>query len=228
MRRSSNWSAQFLVLGLCTCNAIGARDQQQDVVHAIDAAELSRETNLSWYRVTEYYTIRNSHFSRPAEATVETTYKRGQGKTYKVLSRSGPLLLQNRVLDRLLQEEGDMSRGNQAVLTSANYTMRLIARESVGGILCDIMDLNPKRRSPYLVKGRLWVNATDMTVVRVEGKPPVSASFFSGRPQIMREYKRIGGFALAERSHAVSTSFLFGQSAVDIEYRDYHVITSAR
>jgi hypothetical protein len=81
------------------CNGLTAIDQQQDLFRRIDAVELSREASLAGYTDTEYYTISNSHFSRPAEVTVETTYKRGEGKTYKILSRSGPLLLPNNVME---------------------------------------------------------------------------------------------------------------------------------
>ena len=219
----------FPIIALCAFNRLDASDRQQDLIHRIDSAELSRESRLAGYTVTEYYTIQNSHFSRPAEATVETTYKRGEGKTYKVLSRSGPSVLQNRVLDRMLYDESEMSRGRvreQAIITSANYNMRLMGQESVGGILCDIIELNPKRKSPYVLKGRMWVTAADTMLIKIEGRPPASASFFAGRPEIVREYKRLDGFAVAYHSHAVSESFFFGQSTVDIDYRDYHLIAS--
>ena len=229
--RSSSWALPFLIIGGCNCNDLNVTERQQDLIRQIDQAELRRESNLTAYTVSEYYTIRNSHFSKPAEAMIETTYKRGEGKTYKVLSRSGPSLLRNRVLDRLLQEGTQMSRGRmheQAIITSANYEMKLTGKEPVGGTLCDVLELTPKRKSPYLLKGRMWIDPAKMMIVKVEGKPPASASFFSGRPQVVREYKHLNGFALAHRSHAVSSSFLFGQSIVDIEYRDYHLIASAR
>lgn len=217
----------FLVLGLYICNDLGAGDRQQDLIRRIDAVELAREARLTGYTVTEYYTIRNSHFSRPAEVTVETTYTRGQGKIYKVLSRSGPSFLANGVVDRLLREESEMSRGRvreQAIITSANYEMKLVGQEKVDGVTCDVIELTPKRKSPYLLKGRIWVDAADAMAVKMEGRPPASASFFEGRPQVVREYKKIDGFAFAERIHAGSSSFLFGKSSVDIEYRDYRAI----
>jgi hypothetical protein len=229
--RSSSWTLAFLVVGACNCNDLDIGARQQDLIRQIDQAELRRESKLTGYTVTEYYTIRNSRIGNTAEATIETTYKRGQGKTYKVLSRSGPSLLRNRVLDRLLQEETQMSRGKmreQAIITSSNYDMKLVGKEPVGGILCDVLELTPRRKSPYLLKGRLWVDPAKMMIVKIDGKPPTSASFFSGRPQVVREYKHLEGFALAHHSHAVSSSFIFGQSIVDIEYRDYHLIGSAR
>jgi hypothetical protein len=221
----------LVILDGSSCNDPDVREQQRDLIRQIDQAELRRESTLAGYTVTEYYTIKNSHLSKAAEATIETTYKRGQGKSYKVLSRSGPSLLQNSVLDRLLQGEIQMSRGKvreRAVITSANYEIKLIGKESAGGTACDVLELVPKRKSPYLLKGRLWVDAAKMMAVKIEGKPSTSASFFSGRPQVVLEYKQMNGFALPQRSHAVSSNFLFGQSTVDIEYRDYHVITCRR
>lgn len=221
--------APLLILGGCTCSGVETSDRQQDLIRWIDQTELSREAKLAGYTVTEYYTITNSRFSRPAEATIETTYKRGQGKTYKILSRSGPSLLRNTVLDRLLQEESLLSRGRaraQAILTSANYDMKLIGADSVSGTVLDVVRLIPKKKSPYLLNGRMWVDPVRMMIVKVEGKPPVSASFFVGRPQVVRQYMQIDGFPLAQHSHAVSSGFFFGQSTIDIDYRNYHVITS--
>ena len=230
-RRSSSWALPLLLLGLRPGDDLAVRDQQHNLVRRIDEAELSREAHLVGYMVAEHYTIRNSHFSRPAEAVVRTNYKRGQGKAYTVLSRTGSSLLANSVLDRLLREESQMSRGvarQGAIITSANYDMQLVAREPLDGTMCDVVELTPKRKSPYLLKGRMWLDAADTTLVKIEGKPPTSASLFEGRPQISREYRKIDGFALAVHSHAVSTNLFLGKSIVDIEYRDYRLITSGR
>jgi hypothetical protein len=202
----------LVVLDGSSCNDPDVREQQRDLIRQIDQAELRRESTLAGYTATEYYTIKNSHFSEPAEAIIETTYMRGQGKSYKVLSRSGPSLLQNSVLDRLLQEERQLSQGEvrqKAVITSANYEMKLIGKESAGGTICDVLELVPKRKSPYLLKGRLWVDAAEMRAVKMEGKPPTSASFFSGRPQVVLEYKQMNGLALPQHSHGLSSNFLF-------------------
>ena len=214
------------MVGVCIGNSFPPSDQQSDLIRRIDAAQLSREANLARYTATEHYAIRNSHFSKPAQATVQATYKRGEGMTYKVLSRSGPALLRNTVLDRLLREESEMSRGktrDRAIVTSANYDMKLIGQESVNRKSCDLIELTPKRKSPYLLKGRMWIDPAGPKVVKLEGKPLESASFFEGRPQVVREYTDIDGFSLPQTSHAVSKTFLFGQSTIDIEYRDYHV-----
>jgi len=131
-------------------------------------------------------------------------------------------------MDRLLREESEMSRGRvrqQAIITSANYVMKLKGQEAIDGVPCEVIELSPKRKSPYLLKGRMWVNSANMLTVKIEGSPPVSATFFEGRPRIVRKYRVINGVAFAERIRATSGSFFFGKSTVDIEYRDYRAIS---
>ena len=77
------------------------------------------------------------------------------------------------------------------------------------------------------MKGRAWIDAEDGTLMRIEGRPTASASFFAGRPMITREYERAGDFSLAKSTHADSSSFFFGKTELHIEYSDYHVDSEA-
>jgi len=119
-----------------------------------------------------------------------------------------------------------MSRGESrqhALITSANYTMKLIGEESLRGRLCDILSIVPRTKSPHLLKGRVWVDAEDQSLVRVEGTPSASPSFWAGRPTIVRESETVGGFSVAKTSHALSDSVLLGKTELTIEYTDYTV-----
>src|SRR5712671_2910782 len=111
---SGRWRSCALAASLpfCTNLQISAQPPSEEVaIRAIDAAELRRETRLRGYTVTEHYSIKSSRFHSAADMTVATTYARDQGKSYKIVSRSGSSMLQTRVFDRLLREEGEMSRG---------------------------------------------------------------------------------------------------------------------
>jgi len=46
---------------------------------------------------------------------------------------------------------------------------------------------------------------------------------FTGATQLMRQYSPVAGFAEATRARAVSSSFLFGQTVVTIDYSGYEI-----
>ena len=64
--RSSSWMVPLVILGGCICSGVETSERQQDLIRWIDQRELLREAKLAGYTVTEYYTITNSRFSRPA------------------------------------------------------------------------------------------------------------------------------------------------------------------
>jgi hypothetical protein len=193
---------------------------------AVDRAQFAREENVTQYTVTETYKLRNSRFSDPAGMIVNVRYQKGLGKTYKVLTRTGPSFLQSAVLDRMLKEEEQMSRGDErknALITSANYQMKLAGEKMLDGRLCDALELTPRRKSPHLLRGKAWVDASTHNLIRIEGKPAASLSFWAGTPNVVREYMEIGGFSFARRSLAVTEGFLLGRSELRVDYTDYHV-----
>lgn len=117
-----------------------------------------------------------------------------------------------------------MSRGatrQEALVTSVNYKMRLIAEELIRGWKCEVLELLPRTKGPHVLKGRAWVDSEDYSLVRIEGKASVSPSFLAGRPMIIREYEKTEGFSLAKPSHATSDSIFLGHRELTIEYNDY-------
>jgi len=220
----------ILALAVClllNCSA-SAQEVPKDLIQRVDDAEISRETNLGGYTVTEQYSIfRNGNSQPDAETLVNTVYKKGQGKEYTVTSRSGSSLLQKYLINRVLSEEKEVSQaGNRdgILVTSANYDMGLERKEPLLGRNCLVLTLAPKRKSPYLVVGHAWVDAQNYHLVRVEGKLSAKPSFWSGIPTIRRDYQELQGFAVATSSRSESSSMLLGTTVLNIEYRNYLVV----
>ena len=197
-----------------------------DFVQEVDRAQALREEKLTTYTVVETYTLRNTRFSESAELVAHMTYTKGQGKTYQVISRSGPSFLQTAVLDRVLKEEEEMSRGDvrkSAMVTSANYVLKPSGEQMVEGRACETIEMAPRKKSTHLLQGKAWVDKQTHNLVRVEGRPTASPSIWAGTPLVIRDYIEIGGFAFARRSQAISQNFLLGHSELIIEYSGYHV-----
>ncbi len=199
-----------------------------DILAKIDEAVKARVDGIGSYTATEHYAVfRNKDEVHPvAEMTVKATYKRETGKSYQILSESGSSMIRNLVLHAILDNETHVNQPGVregAWLTTANYEMKVQPGgvQKLDGRNCVAVDLVPRRKEPYLLNGTMWVDASGGQIVRIDGKASKSSSVLTGETKMHREYADVDGFAQATRAHAESDSFLFGLTAVTIEYKDY-------
>lgn len=230
--RQLTWAAAAALLaGPLGVMALPAQQPgEAAIIQGVDAAAKARIDSIAAYTATEHYAVyRNSDENHPlAEMTVKTEYRKDSGKTYTPIAQSGSSIVQNTVLSSILDNEKRLNLpGNRegAWVTSANYEMKVKPEGNgvVDGRNCLALTLTPRRNSPYLFSGTIWVDAGDFSIVRLEGTAAKSPSFLSGPAQVARQYAEVSGFAMAIHARAVSSSFLFGQVIVKIDYRDYHV-----
>jgi hypothetical protein len=200
------------------------------VVKGIDASVWARIDNVAGYSVTEHYAVFRSHdeVHPAAEMIVKTVYRKGSGKSYTILSQNGSPLLRREVLATLLEHERRMSQpGNveTALIDSANYDIKLTSdpHRTLEGRDCLVVSLSPRRSTPFLIKGTLWVDARDYAIVQLEGTATKSLFFLASAAQVSRQYANVSGFPMATHARAVSNSVLLGQTVVKIDYTDYRV-----
>jgi hypothetical protein len=218
----------FACLGIIAVTA--QEPGNSSVIRGVDAAVMARIDGVAGYTVTEHYAVyRNKDEDHPvAEMTVKTTYKKETGKSYAIVSQSGSEIIRKLVLGAILDNE---QRINQpgiregSWLTSANYEMKLKpgGMQRLDGRECLVLDILPKRKTPYLIRGTIWVDAKDYLIVQLQGTASKSSSVLTGPTQVMRQYANVSGFAMATHARATSDSFLFGQTIVKIDYQGYEI-----
>ncbi len=224
----SGWSVWPLQAGFLTC---AATPDEEDLARRIDQAVFRQQALLESYSDLEHYTLRNSRLKDTAEMVVRTEYHQDKGKTFHVISETGPAILRIRVFKSLLVDEQDRSNGEmkrESSVTSANYRMRLAGRTTFENRPCYILELIPKRKTKYLLSGRAWVLADDYSLVRIEGKTAASVSFWTGKPFIVREYQKIDGFWVAKKTQATTSDWLTGRSDLMIEHSQYAIVARAQ
>ena len=232
-------SAAFLVLA-CLLSPIAAIPQtpqpepppvqlpNDQIIQRIDQAVHHRTQSVAAYTVQELYSIyRNGEADPSAQVTVKTTYTRETGKDYAVVSQTGSSLLRSAVIDRVLANEKEMARAanrESVALTSANYEMTpepgIVTQN---GHSCVIVHLKARRKIPFLFNGKGWFDASDFTLVHIEGSPAASPSFFAGQTGGVRDYAKVDGFSMAQRAVVRSHSFLFGDTRLQIDYSNYQI-----
>ena len=225
-------AAIAISIGLMPFLGIAAlRAQQPDpsaVIRDIEAANLSRHDNVLEYTNTEHYAVyRGKDQTHPtAEMTVRVTYKKAAGKSYTILNQSGSSIILKYGLHPLLESEkaiSDPAKVTQSWFTLANYDMQLKrgVTRVIDGRTCLAVAISPHRKAPNLIEGTLWVDERDHTIVEVDGVASKKPSVFAGTTKMMRSYVKMTGYAMATHAHAESSSFLFGHTAVTIDYSDY-------
>ena len=85
------------------------------------------------------------------------------------------------------------------------------------------MSIKPRRVSPYLFSGTIWVDARDQSIVQLTGDVCESPSMLTGPSQVFRQYTTIDGFSMATHARAVSNSWLLGQTMIKIDYTGYQI-----
>jgi hypothetical protein len=153
------------------------------------------------------------------------TYSAPDKREYSVISESGSKLLVNRVLVRLLDSEKQAFANKQQIeLSPANYRFTLLAAESLpGGKPCYVLSVKPRKENQFLYDGKIWVEGNDFSVMRMEGSPAKSPSFWIRDTRIESNWEKVGDFWFIVRNRSVSHIRMGGIATLTIDYRDYQV-----
>ena len=190
----------------------------------------ARADGLKHYQSVRHYEVEYKGYSTKigAKLVVEADYDAASGKTFRVVSQSGSRLLVDKVLKRLLESEKDAARDkNATALTPANYKFRLTGIESLAGRPAYVLEVEPFVDSKYLYRGRIWVDAADFAVARIEARPARNPSFWISSTAINHQYTRTDGFWLPAQNRSESKVRLGGTAVLTIDYGTYQVVRQA-
>jgi hypothetical protein len=173
-----------------------------------------------------HLTYRGFPGDREAEMTVEADFQGPATKDFKIISESGPKLILDRVFKKLLESEQEAAQPEMSArhqLNRENYDFELLGYEpsETGGQY--LLKVTPKAKSKYVYRGKVWVDATDFAVVRIEAEPAQNPSFWTKKSEIHHEYKKVQDFWLPVRNESVSFIRLGGTATLTIDYKDYRV-----
>jgi len=170
------------------------------------------------YSEVRHYVLRNSRFNRDAEMEVRAIRNAQGGLEFTILKLSGS----EHIFRQILEGEATLSRLPAATgtLEVRNYEFKLVGRETIGAHLCHVLQLIPRRKSKYLLEGRVWIDAVSFGLVRLEGRPTASLSFLVGRPLILQDFEKVSGAWVVLASHTTASTRLLGTTQLSIEHRD--------
>ena len=203
------------------------------VVENLVRKNQERAQSLLHSEVTRVYHLVYHGFpgDREATMTVEATYDSPSSKEFKVVAQGGSKLILDRVFTKLLEGEKEAAQPAMSARTQLNrdnYNFELVGYEPspTGGQY--VMQVNPKVRSKYVYRGKVWVDGTDFAVTHIEAEPAQNPSFWTKMSEIHHEYKKVQNFWLPARNESVSYIRLGGRATLTIDYKDYRVTEASQ
>ncbi|HEY3837001.1 MAG TPA: hypothetical protein VGL72_10535 [Bryobacteraceae bacterium] len=201
-----------------------------EILQRMDAHEQAVSRSLAGYTCMRRYTLENLRFHKKAELNVRMTYSSPGHKKFEVLSEHGPAVIRQRVLLPMLTAEEEAGRDEIRPLTRmvlANYDFQLMGSEVVEGRKAYRLQLTPKTRNKFLIRGQVWVDAENFGTVRVDAIPAQNPSLFIHNTHVVQQSTRFGDFWLPQFNRSNTDSFLFGRTEVTIDSWDYKISSPA-
>ena len=206
---------------------VSAHLSADEVIQRVVEMNNSRAKALESYSSLRTYSLDCHCLShKRADMVVRIDYKAPDNKRFTVLSESGSGTIRERVFKKLLEaEQESMSQDNQrqSAISPENYEFKLTDYEKNDAGEYYVLDAQPKIKNKFLFLGRIWVDAKDFAITRVEGEPAVSPSWWTERTDFKRHYQKIGDFWLPESNHSETKVRVFGTAVLTIDYRDYEI-----
>ena len=204
-------------------------EQIVDKLQQHDQAQLA---NLEHYQSVRHYAVEYHGFFKSIDAGMEVlfTYDASSGKNFQIISQTGSKMLCEKVLQRALESEKEASqltKGNTA-LTRQNYEVRLIGTDLVGGRPAYILDVHPRSPSKFLYEGKVWVDASEFALAKMEVQPAKNPSFWISKTVIHHSNAKSGAFWLPVQNRSETKVRVGGTAVMTIDYGTYQVASRSQ
>jgi len=202
------------------------------VVKNLEQRNADRTAALGQFEGKRIYRMEYRGFpsNRDAEMVVKVNYRAPNSKEFTVVSQTGSKFIIDHVFKKLLEGELEAAKGDnqrQTKLSSENYDFEFAGYENTpqGGQY--VLNLLPKTRNKFLYRGKIWVDAKDFAVARIEGEPGKNPSFWIKKTAIAHKYVKVDDFWLPAENHTESSIRLGGTATLSIEYQDYKILAAS-
>ncbi len=189
------------------------------VVENLVRMNLERAQALHAYHGTRIYRVEYRGFpgTRNAEMVVDVKYQSPGTKEFTIQSTTGSKVIIDKVFKKLLQAEKDALAAeaqSRTALNSDNYDFTLVGYEGTRFSSMYVLVVEPRRKDKFLYRGRIWVDAEDFAVARLEAEPAKNPSFWTKNSDVEQVYMKVSDFWLPARNHSVTAIRLWGTRGI--------------
>jgi hypothetical protein len=197
-----------------------------EVVRNLEVRNRERAQALHRFEGTRVYSLHYRGFPHnyDAEIVVGVKYQSPATKDFTVVSQSGSKFVIERVFKKMLESEKEAGQEqSRTALSQQNYEFSMAGYETAPEGSRYVLAVTPRSKNKYLYRGKVWIDAADFAVVKIEAEPSQNPSFWIKKTEIRHSYKNVDGFWLPAENHSQSFMRIGGHADLFIEYKDYKI-----
>jgi len=204
----------------------------EQIAKKLQERNAQRAAALDQFNGTRVYRMQYRGFpsDRDAEMVVHMTFHAPDAKEFIVVSQSGSKFVIEHVFKKLLegeQEAANEENRRNSALSTDNYEFTSAGYETAPEGAQYVLNLLPRNKNKFLYRGKIWVDAKDFAVVRIEGEPAKNPSWWIKKTEVRHRYVKVNDFWLPAENHTESVIRLGGRAILSIEYKDYKITKAA-
>ena len=185
-----------------------------------------RRGALRDYTAVKRHQVIDSRGEMYADEIEHIEYYAPDKMTFIVTSEKGWGPIGRFTLDQLIASEIEATDGwddRDSSIAPANYKLNPLGEQQVGAFHCFVVQAIPKRKERDLFEGKIWIDAQDYAIVRIEGHPVKRPSFWIAREDCVRQYQKIDGFWLLQKDETLVHVRLYGTKLSTVDHWNYVV-----
>jgi hypothetical protein len=195
-----------------------------EIVARMIERDSQRDAAFHGYVAARRYVLENSRHHKRAEMLVKVSCLENGSKRFETVSENGWGTARSHVFPRLLESENEASQPGareRSRITPGNYSFSIAGEESINERPAYVIEIAPRTQNKYLIKGRIWVDAEDYAIVRIEGTPAKNPSFWIKHVHFVHTYQKNGPLWLPATDRSETDARIIGTTELSIEYFDY-------
>ncbi|HEY6350138.1 MAG TPA: hypothetical protein VI636_12085 [Candidatus Angelobacter sp.] len=215
-----------LLAGFIAAQERGPAPDVNTIVARMMSAQQGNQARIRGYTVKRDYQLLDKQDQPKAQVIASITVLPPNQEQYNIESSSGGM--GGKVLRDIVQKETETPKEAQhKQLSPENYDFQLLGQEQVDGRNCYVLGMNPRREERDLLRGKIWVDAADYRIHRVEGNPAKSPSWWIRDLHIQMIFASVDGMWLHTFTHAVADVRFKGKYVVETRDLEYSPATQA-
>jgi|SRR4051794_3403825 outer membrane lipoprotein-sorting protein len=196
-----------------------------EVVARMVKAYADVRANFRAYETKRHYSVFHGDSGEPrSDIQVNISFLPPGEKSFRIERSSGGMA--EHVVRKALEKEVELTKDPQVTAMSPeNYDFELEGQGATAGHDCYILAMTPKRDSKDLLNGRIWVDAHEFLIRRVEGKPAKSPSWWVKDLELVILYDNVKGLWLQTATEANAHVRMAGEYKVVSRESDVRTAT---